>query len=176
MSRRNLYRLATLALGSLMGIVLAVPGIAFIVTPLRRRGRDAEYQTLTRLSELEPGVPRSFAVIEERQDAWVRYPREPVGSVWLLRRDKGTGGGPEVIALQMECPHLGCAINLAADRKSFVCPCHTSAFSLEGAPRNRVPPRPMDRLKVEVTPGSDPEVRVKFQRFRTQSEEQIPLA
>ena len=33
----------------------------------------------------------------------------------------------------------------------------------------------MDRLEVELTQGDDPEVRVKFQRFRTQSEEQIPL-
>ena len=33
----------------------------------------------------------------------------------------------------------------------------------------------MDRLEVELTAGDDPEVRVKFQRFRTQSEEKIPL-
>jgi hypothetical protein len=33
----------------------------------------------------------------------------------------------------------------------------------------------MDRLKVELTTGDDPEVRVKFQRFQTQSEEQTPL-
>ncbi len=33
----------------------------------------------------------------------------------------------------------------------------------------------MDRLKVELTEGDDPEVRVKFERFRTQSEEQQPL-
>jgi hypothetical protein len=33
----------------------------------------------------------------------------------------------------------------------------------------------MDRLDVELTGTGDPEVRVKFQRFRTQSEERIPL-
>ena len=67
------------------------------------------------------------------------------------------------------------AVNLNADGKSFLCPCHTSAFDLGGKPKNQVPPRAMDRLKVELTPGDDPEVRVKFERFRTQSEEQIPL-
>ena len=110
-------------------------------------------------------MPRSFAIIEERQDSWVKYPREPVGSVWLIRQPAGSD--PPVLALQSECPHLGCAINLKADRTGFLCPCHTSAFTLDGSPTNQVPPRPMDRLEVEVTSGDDPEVRVKFQRFRT---------
>src|SRR5262249_47864248 len=136
-------------------------------------GQDASFQTLTRLKQLEVGIPRSFVIFEERQDAWVKYPREPVGSVWLIRQP--AGADPQVIALQAECPHLGCAINLAAEGKGFLCPCHTSAFTLDGKPRNQVPPRSMDRLAVELTPGDDPEVRVKFQRFRTQSEEQIPL-
>jgi menaquinol-cytochrome c reductase iron-sulfur subunit len=33
----------------------------------------------------------------------------------------------------------------------------------------------MDRLAVELSAGDDPEVRIKFERFRTQSEEKIPL-
>ena len=62
------------------------------------------------------------------------------------------------------------------DRTGFLCPCHTSAFTLDGKPTNQVPPRPMDRLEVELSSGDDPEVRVKFQRFRTATEEKIPLA
>jgi menaquinol-cytochrome c reductase iron-sulfur subunit len=173
MTRRDFYRFATVGLGGLIGLVLAVPGVAYIVSPLRKKGREETFETLTRLKQLEVGVPRSFAIIEERHDAWVKYPREPVGSVWLIRQ--ADGANPPVIALSSECPHLGCAVNLTADAKSFLCPCHTSAFDLEGTKKNTVPPRNMDRLKVELTSGDDPEVRVKFQRFRTQSEEQIPL-
>ena len=123
--------------------------------------------------DLRGGDPRNAVGIEERRDAWVKYPREPVGSVWLIRQ--ADGASPPVIALTSEVPHLGCAVNLNADGKSFLCPCHTSAFDLEGKPKNQVPPRAMDHLQVELTQGDDPEVRVKFQRFRTQSEEQIPL-
>ena len=173
MPRRGFLGLATAAIGSAIGLVLAVPGAAYVLTPLRKRGREGGLETLARLSQLEVGVPRSFAIIEERSDAWVKYPREPVGSVWLVRQPPGAR--PEVIAMTSECPHLGCAVNLTADRKAFLCPCHTSAFDLEGKPQNNVPPRPMDRLDVELTPGDDPEVRVKFQRFRAQSEEKVPL-
>jgi quinol---cytochrome c reductase iron-sulfur subunit, bacillus type len=173
MPRRGFLGLFTVALGGLMGLVLAVPGAAYVLSPLRKRGRDGQYRTLTHLKELEVGVPQSYAIIEERQDAWVKYPPEPVGSVWLIRQEEGSD--PPVIALTAECPHLGCAINLMADGKGFLCPCHTSAFDLDGKPRNQVPPRPMDRLDIELSSGEDPEIRVKFQRFRAQSEEKIPL-
>jgi menaquinol-cytochrome c reductase iron-sulfur subunit len=173
MSRRDFYRFASIAVGSLIGLVLAVPGVAYLLSPLRKRGPDGGFETITRLSQLQEGVPRSFAIIQERQDAWVKYPREPVGSVWLIRQPGGSD--PPVIALSSECPHLGCPINLTAGGKGFLCPCHTSAFDLDGKPTNQVPPRAMDRLEVEITPGGDPEVRVKFQRFRTQIEEKVPL-
>jgi Rieske Fe-S protein len=173
MTRRDFYRFATSILNGLMGLSLALPAVAYLFTPFRKKGRDGGFEPLTRLKQLKVGVPRSFAIIEQRQDAWVKYPAEPVGSVWLIRQPDGKQ--PAVIAFTSECPHLGCAVNLTADGKDFLCPCHTSSFDLEGAPRNSVPPRPMDRLDVEISDGVDPEVRVKFQRFRTLSQEKIPL-
>jgi menaquinol-cytochrome c reductase iron-sulfur subunit len=173
MIRRDFYRFAIFFLNGLMGLALALPAMAYLLTPFRKKGRVGGFVPLTRLSQLKVGVPRSFAIIEERQDAWVKYPREPVGSVWLIREPEGKR--PAVIAFTSECPHLGCAVNLTADGKDFLCPCHTSSFDLEGSPRNAVPPRPMDRLDVEISDGLDPEVSVKFQRFRTLSKEKIPL-
>jgi menaquinol-cytochrome c reductase iron-sulfur subunit len=173
MTRRDFLRVATVGLSTLVGLVLAVPGVAFIVSPLRKKGREGSFKVLTRLKQLEVGVPRSFAIIEERRDAWIKYPREPVGSVWLIRQPEGAS--ERVLALSSECPHLGCAVNLAADGKSFHCPCHTSSFTIDGARINSVPPRGMDRLPVELTEGDDPNVLIKFQRFRTLSERQIPL-
>jgi Rieske Fe-S protein len=176
MTRRDFYRYGSLVLGGLIKLAIAVPAIAFLASPLRRRDQAAAgeaFETLTSLSQLKVGVPRLFAIIQDRVDAWVRYPREPVGSVWLIRQPAGSK--PEVIAFTSECPHLGCAINLAADGKSFLCPCHTSSFDFGGTPQNLVPPRPMDSLDVELTGDPDPKVRVKFQRFRTLGQEKIPV-
>ncbi len=172
-SRRDFYRFGTVAIGGLVGLALAVPGVAYVLDPLRKSSKSGGFQRLARLSDLTVGVPRSFAVIDERQDAWVKYPREPVGSVWLVRQPEGSK--PEVIAFTAECPHLGCAVNLTADGKEFLCPCHTSAFSLKGKPLNAVPPRGMDTLEVELEGHDDPDVRVKFARFRTQEKEKTPL-
>jgi len=176
MNRRDFYRYGTVVLGNLVALGLAVPGVAYVLDPLlKKKEEEGDYQSVAILSELKPGVPTSVAIIEERQDAWVKYPREPVGSVWLIR-DAPCGKTEKVLALSSECPHLGCAVNLGADGKSFFCPCHTSSFDLCGKPTNSVPPRPMDALKVRITDDANPQVQVKFLRFRAQSEEQIPLA
>ncbi len=179
MTRRDLYRYGCILLQSLTTLVCAVPAVAFLASPLLKRSQGRrqeadEFTTVSSLSHLKVGEPRSFAIIQDRSDAWVKYPSEPVGSVWLVREPEGAGS--PVIAYTAECPHLGCAINLAADGRSFLCPCHTSAFDLEGKPENQVPPRPMDRLEVRMTTDADPAVRVRFQRFRPLAEEQIPLA
>lgn len=174
MNRRDFYRIGTIVLGNVVALVLAVPGVAYVLDPLRRATKQGDLQRLANLSELTVGEPRSFTVIDERQDAWVKYPREPIGSVWLVRQPPGSK--PEVVAFTAECPHLGCAVNLTADGKSFLCPCHTSSFDIKGARLNAIPPRGMDTLPVEVSDDADPEVRVKFQRFRTQEKEKTPLA
>ena len=182
LNRREVYRLGTLALGGAMTLVLAVPGVAYLLDPLWKRGRGGTgdgaeggfYELPVRLGDLKEGEPQVFPIEAERQDAWVKYPKEPVGAVWLVRQP--SGAKEPVLALSAECPHLGCGVNLAADRRNFACPCHTSAFALDGRPLNEIPPRPMDRLEVRLSGEADPRVRVRFRRFRSQTEEQIPLA
>jgi menaquinol-cytochrome c reductase iron-sulfur subunit len=173
-SRRKFYAIAANGLGALIALVVAVPGVAYLLDPLRRKARGGELRALpVTLKELPVGVPRQFPIIDERQDAWVQYPPEPVGSVWLVRESEGPQS--KVVAFTSECPHLGCAINLSADGQSFFCPCHASAFKLDGERLNETPPRGMDTLEVEVPADESAPIRVKFQRFRTQSEEKIPL-
>ncbi len=174
MTRRDFYRFGTIALGSVVTLILAVPGVAYVLDPLRKSSKKGDFQRLARLSDLTVGEPRSFAVIDERQDAWVKYPREPIGSVWLVRQPSGSK--PDVVAFTAECPHLGCAVNLTPDAKNFLCPCHTSAFDLKGKPLNAVPPRGMDKLDVKMSGEDDPAILVRFQRFRTQEKEKTPLA
>jgi menaquinol-cytochrome c reductase iron-sulfur subunit len=173
MNRRDLYRYGSVTLAAIAALVPGVPGLAYFLDPLTKKSKHAKFVRLAKLSELKVGEPVSVAVIEERQDAWVKYPREPIGSVWLIRQPKGTK--PEVVAFATECPHLGCAVNLSPNGKNFDCPCHTSKFDFAGKALNSVPPRPMDKLDVELSTDPDPEVRVKFRRFRAQEKEQIPL-
>ena len=60
--------------------------------------------------------------------------------------------------------------------RAFFVPATPARSTSTASRENQVPPRPMDRLDVELTAEPDPKVRVKFQRFRTLAEERIPLA
>ena len=56
MTRRDVLGLATVALGALIALVVAIPGVAYVLSPLRRKGRDGAFFTLGRLSQ-----PRSVS-------------------------------------------------------------------------------------------------------------------
>ncbi|RUL88951.1 QcrA and Rieske domain-containing protein [Tautonia sociabilis] len=177
MNRRDWFRLGAIGLKGLIGLVLAVPGAAYLLSPLRKRREDTtDFRRLARLGDLEIGRPRSFSIVDEQRDAWVTYPATPIGTVWLVRQPEGAE--QPVLALSAECPHLACKIKLAGDGNGFVCPCHASNFTLDGSRVKAISPRGMDTLEVAPIDPNDPnaEVRVKFQRFRTGTEEKIPLA
>jgi menaquinol-cytochrome c reductase iron-sulfur subunit len=171
-NRRDVFRSLSLALGSAMGLAMAVPGVRFLIDPLFKKGQGGEFRPLTKLGQLAIGEPQSFPILEERRDAWVKYPREPVGSVWLIRR--GEGKDAKVDAFTAECPHKGCAIGMGGDGL-FACPCHKAEFDLDGHARNDVSPRGMDSLEVQLSGGDDPDVLVKFERFRPMAKERKPL-
>ena len=172
-NRRACYRWGAVALGNAFAIAVAAPGLRFLLDPLSRQGGDGQFRPMTRLSQLEVGKPQAFAVIAKRQDSWVRYPPEPVGSVWLIRQ--GEGAPAPVVALSAECPHLSCPVNMAPDQKTFLCPCHQASFQFDGQALNSVSPRPMDALEVRLSEESDPEIAVKFERFQPQMREKKPL-
>lgn len=171
-SRRDFYRFGSIALGNAIALALAVPGVRYLLDPLSRKAGAGGFRPLARLSQLEPGKPQAFPIIESRLDAWVRYPKEPVGSVWLIRQQDDP---KRVVAFTSECPHLGCAVGMSADGQSFFCPCHTSSFAFDGSIKNKIPPRGMDALEVTLSDEADPQVEVKFERFQTQSTERKPL-
>jgi menaquinol-cytochrome c reductase iron-sulfur subunit len=154
-------------------LALAVPGVKFLLDPLGKKAAGGEFRPLTTLGQLKVGEPRAFAIIARRQDAWVKYPEEPVGSVWLVRQPEGSK--EPILAFSGECPHLSCPIPLAPDGRSFLCPCHGANFALDGKKINEVAARGMDALPVELSTGPDPEVLVKFERFQPQAAEKKPL-
>jgi Rieske Fe-S protein len=164
-SRRSLFaRLGGVLMG-LIGTTLSAPALLFLMDPLRRRhdGGKAAAVPVAREKDVPDldrgGQPlRATVVAKNVRDAWSRVPEVKQGSVWLYRR------GGELTCLSTTCPHAGCAIDYDEKRNIFACPCHKSAFGLDGVRREGPSPRDMDRLEVEVKDG---EVLCRYQRFRT---------
>src|SRR5690606_12770259 len=117
----------------------------------------------------DDGVPRMFPVIvSERDDAWTRYHSEPIGSVFL-RRQKGSN---EVECFNASCPHAGCFVDFNKAKSEYQCPCHTSAFALDGKAIYGPSPRGLDSLFCAVIDREGtPEIIVEFEDFYSGIEE-----
>lgn len=169
-SRRGVLA-GLIAAGSLaIGTVLGLPGVSYVLDPLLRRGSGdggGTWRKVAALSRLSKEHPVTVPVVGEQTDAWTRAPERKLGAVWLRVIDD-----THVQALSAECPHLGCKVGYEAHHKQFACPCHESAFDLDGHVKAGPAPRAMDTLEARVVDG---EVEVRFKRFRAQVKERIEI-
>lgn len=170
-NRRSFLKSATLALGGAVGVVLAVPLVRYFLFPVGRKVVSSSVEPVDVLAEaaLVPGAPpvQVPIVAASQRDAWGSRDKVGVGSVWLSKDEGG-----KVTAFSGVCPHLGCAIGYDDSSGVFVCPCHKSAFSRDGAKKAGPSKRGLDPLPVEVEGGR---VRVTFLRFRPDVSERTPV-
>ena len=184
--RDFLTKAAAVIVGSILGLVPIVAGAVFFLDPLRRRRQNpAERESkrdengfirVTTTDALsDDGTPQKFAVVADRVDAWTYYEDQRIGNVILRKMSEGpVQSKNDVVAFSETCPHLGCSVDYRASSESYYCPCHNSQFALDGARTNRIPPRNMDQLEVDVRNGN--EIWVKYERYLAGIEEKIPVA
>ena len=186
--RGFLVSLLALIVSIALILIPASLGAVFLLDPVLRRGRTESNEAAENGSRWDAdgfirldigvsalpddGSPLAYSVTDDKTDAWNRYRNVEVGTVWLRRIDKADG----VMALSSICPHLGCAVDFRATNQDFYCPCHTSAFSLQGDPLNEIPPRSMDQLETRLKPETGDTIWLKYQKFRATIPEKIPVS
>jgi menaquinol-cytochrome c reductase iron-sulfur subunit len=165
------------------GVIVAVPvaaGLGFFIDPLiRKRGssgggdgrRDVEgYLPVTPLAAIPAdGRPQVFTVYDDSVDAWNKFSNQPVGRVFLRRLPDGT-----VTAFNVRCPHLGCAVDYRPAQNDYLCPCHMSAFDLDGHKKNEIPPRNLDSLDVKIK--NKTEVWIHYEVFKAGTPDKIVVS
>jgi cytochrome b6-f complex iron-sulfur subunit len=84
------------------------------------------------------------------------------GRFYLTRLEDGG-----FIALSLRCTHLGCSIEWEEEKKRFICPCHSSAFSMNGDVQNPPAPKALDYYPIIIEKGKiKVDVGTKMQRNR----------
>ena len=143
LSRRNFLAIATGAIGAVIGIVIAIPAVAYIVGPALQRRTGENWVRLGPTSKVEIGNPTLFKTSVENQTGWIVSKDEL--SVYVLTED-----GREYIALSNICTHLGCRVRWINDQGQYFCPCHNAAFDKIGLVVTGPPPKPLDRYETKV--------------------------
>jgi Rieske Fe-S protein len=168
--RRAFLKIMSVGLGALAGAVAVVPGLGFLAGPLRAAAAERGRKPLRVASDrdVKAGKPLRVTAVGPREDAWLRLDKVTLGSLWLVR---AVEDGP-IKAFSTVCPHLGCGIDFDDKAGKFNCPCHASAFDLDGRCLVGPSPRGLDELETRVD-GRD--VLVRYQRFRVGSSKREPL-
>jgi Rieske Fe-S protein len=159
--RRGFLSFLAVLVGGIASLIPVGAGSLFFLDPIlrKRKGAGSDLLRAVDLSELPAdGTPIRVTLRSNVVDAWTVYRDRVIGSVYL-RQING-----QVIAFNDTCTHLGCKVDYQAADKRFFCPCHQSAFALDGTRQNQTPPRDLDNLEAEVKDGV---VWVKYQNFRT---------
>jgi menaquinol-cytochrome c reductase iron-sulfur subunit len=169
MERRSFLEWAIAGISSLFGMIVAIPGISYLIDPRNRPAPSGDFKRVAKLSELEQDVPHQVVIRDVRQDAWTYHPSDLVGRVWLVRRDDRN-----VDAYTTICSHLGCSINFIQSSKLFICPCHKGTWKLTGDRIDGPVPRDMDMLDTQIVKdGDDSYIEVQYKNFRQGEAEKI---
>jgi menaquinol-cytochrome c reductase iron-sulfur subunit len=142
MNRRTFYLTFIYGLWSLIAAIMAIPAAVYLLFPPRPR-RQEEWVEAGSLSQLQPGTPAEWIFRRNRTDGW-KVSSEKT-SAWVVKKPD-----QHVIAFGPQCPHLGCAYRWEAGSQSFLCPCHTSTFSLDGEVLSGPAQRPLDRYDTKI--------------------------
>ncbi|MDZ4799825.1 MAG: ubiquinol-cytochrome c reductase iron-sulfur subunit [Bryobacteraceae bacterium] len=140
--RRSFQQIVIAAMGAVMSGAMAIPAVAYLfATPKSRR--KAGWVEAGDIGQVPLNTPEEVVFRRTRVDGWKTSNER--ASAWVIRTSP-----TEVIALAPQCTHLGCAYHWAEDKKEFACPCHTSAFSMDGKVLSGPAPRSLDRYEVKL--------------------------
>src|SRR3982074_1201377 len=140
--RRGFLLTVTYGLWALIGTALSLPAALYLLLPPKLR-REAEWTEAGDITKMVPDSPVEMVFRRNRTDGW-RVLSEK-STAWAVKLDNG-----EVIAFAPQWPHLGCAYHWDAPKNQFLCPCHTSVFSIDGRVISGPAPRALDRFEAKV--------------------------
>jgi menaquinol-cytochrome c reductase iron-sulfur subunit len=144
-TRRSFYSAVIAGLGGIMTAALAAPAAAYLLLKPKSQNK-ADFIPAADLSTLTPGKPEEVVFHRTRTDGW-RVINEK-STAWVVKETDD-----KVVAFTPTCTHLGCAYHWDEQAKNFLCPCHTSVFSIDGKVLSGPAPRPLDRYVTKIDQG-----------------------
>jgi menaquinol-cytochrome c reductase iron-sulfur subunit len=140
--RRTFFLTVLYGLWAVIAAALSIPAAAYLFFPPNLR-KENEWAEAGDVAKMVPNSPVEMVYRRNRVDGW-RILSEK-STAWAVKLTSG-----EVIAFAPQCTHLGCAYHWEADKNQFLCPCHTSVFSIDGKVVSGPAQRPLDRFEAKV--------------------------
>lgn len=144
-ARRKVLAGLALAASGLAGVLVGVPFLGALVTPLRRRDEHG-WRVVGVEGDFPPGKVVKVTLFDPDAVPWSGYSAE---SAALVRRDEDGS----LVAFAAHCTHVGCAVRWMSGAQLFVCPCHGGAFHPDGSVAAGPPPFPLATHEIRLREG-----------------------
>lgn len=135
LSRRDLLVRGTgLGMG-LVGLMLSVPAVGFLLSPLFTKQRIT-WITVGPIDAVPVGTPVPFVA---EVPVGTGYPTPPVKRVvYVVKKADGN-----MRCLSNICTHMQCDVHWDPNLGNFLCPCHGGLYDVEGNNVGGPPPQPL---------------------------------
>lgn len=140
-TRRDLITAAIYAIPLLIGGTLTASVGNYLLG--RRKTQKDDWADAGDVSDIHGEAPRLVRFERAVMDGWKIRNEET--SAWVI-----LNGQRHVTAFSPLCTHLGCAYRWQAKEKLFACPCHGSAFNVQGEVIAGPASRPLDRYSTRI--------------------------
>ena len=133
LSRRQFGLLGTQASGAVVAVLLGIPVVGFLISPLFRQ-QQVVWRKVGDISGVPDGEPTKFEVAFP-QDVWTTA--EENLAVYVVKAGNNTKVFSNV------CTHMQCPVRWEVALRQFLCPCHGGLYDINGANVGGPPPKPL---------------------------------
>ena len=144
-NRRSFFEHAIHGLGAIIVAALGLPAAAYLLMPPKSKKKESWIEAGD-VAKIDEKVPEEVVFHRTRVDGWKVSSEK--ATAWVVKVSD-----QQIVALAPHCTHLGCAYHWDEKNMNFLCPCHTSVFSKDGAVLAGPAPRPLDRYQSKVEKG-----------------------
>lgn len=144
-SRREFLRVVGVALGGAGAVIVGVPFVGFLLSPLLKT-EGAVWRAVGPVDSFTVGATTEVTFTDASPLPWAGV--EAQSAAWLRR-----SGQNDFTAFAINCTHLGCPVQWLDTADLFMCPCHGGVFNKDGTVAGGPPPRPLVQYQVRITDG-----------------------
>ena len=145
-SRRWLLLKIGVAFNGLVGVLLAVPVVRYLLSPVKRDGAYNSWIVLGSVDGFPIGETRLASFKNPFRRSW---DGETEGVSCYVRRSSDT----QFQVFAVNCAHLGCPVRWFPQSQLFMCPCHGGVYYADGARASGPPERGLFTYDYKIVDG-----------------------
>ena len=148
LSRRDILLKIGIIFNGLVGVVLAVPMVRYILSPVTRERKPGyeKWLSLGSIDQFPSGQTRLAAYRNPIANPWDGETANV--ACWVRHID---GANFQVFAVN--CAHLGCPVRWFPQSSLFMCPCHGGAYYGDGSRASGPPERGLFEYSFKIESG-----------------------